>query len=212
MDRLLCYQTAGGALRNAGGAAAGGDAVCSFSVSDIAHGTVPAATAATLGELFAEQYTAVPWKTRDVPRLQVAASKRLVQRFTLADAAAGSAPTSLLLPIVANHQAVTYPANVCLKNVATGEVLFNTTLANFTSVAAHRFAATRDSDGGGGSSSSSDSSRSSDSTRAHVDTKNGVGARSRSTRLRSHVQTKVAGQGWFRVSLVGTPSSPCCNG
>ena len=78
-----------------------------------------------LGDMYSADTTAPPFVTRDEPRLQVAASKRLIQRFTTGAHAVGA----LLLPIRGNKgHAQHYPPMLCIKDVATGDVIYRAAL------------------------------------------------------------------------------------
>jgi hypothetical protein len=117
-DRVLCYETPGGAVVNAGGTDAGGDAVCAIRPADLLEGS---GAAAVLGQVISETCTGSPFVTRDNPRRMVAAAKRLVQRFT-----ATASVESLRIPLLPSPGST--PATICLADAVTGDLLFNTTL------------------------------------------------------------------------------------
>lgn len=114
IDRLLCTEDAGTGLVRGSGATSNAT-LCS---------TIPPHIVG-LGDMYLEKTTVPPFKTRDLPRLQIAGTKRLVQRFTTG----AHAVAALLLPIGANrHYSQHYPVALCVKNIATGEVVYSTML------------------------------------------------------------------------------------
>jgi hypothetical protein len=119
IDRLLCTEDVGGIVRGSG---ATSDAnLCTTAPSKIEANS----TELGLGDTYHADMTVPPFKTRDNPRLQIAGTKRLVQRFTTG----GHAVAALLLPIAVNrHDAQHYPPTLCVKNVATSEVVFSAAL------------------------------------------------------------------------------------
>jgi hypothetical protein len=120
-DRLLCTEDAGTGVVRASGATAN-PKLCTTTPAQISRSSADLG----LGDMYYEETTAPPFKTRDLPRLQVAASKRLVQRFATGD----HAVQTLLLPIVFNGKGsqLHYPASVCIKDVAASKVVFRTVL------------------------------------------------------------------------------------
>ena len=129
IDRLLCTEDVGtGVLRGSGATA--NASLCTTAPSQIADESIELG----LGNTYHAATTVPPFKTRDVPRLQIAATKRLVQRFTTGV----HAVAALLLPIGVNRGSLQhYPATVCVKNAATGKVVYraalNMTTRNVTS-------------------------------------------------------------------------------
>tara|TARA_B110000208_G_scaffold120696_1_gene147395 strand:+ start:4407 stop:6572 length:2166 start_codon:yes stop_codon:yes gene_type:complete len=93
--------------------------VCAASLSTIASSS--GALALGLGDVYSAQTTKPPFKTRDVPRLQIAAGKRLIQRFVTGEHAVGA----LLLAIRTSKGFDQFnPVTVCIKDVASGAILY----------------------------------------------------------------------------------------
>lgn len=118
LDRLLCVEDAQtGTVRGSGATLTN---LCALSPPTIAANS----TALGLGGTYSAQTTAAPFVTRDKPRLQIAAAKRLVQRFVTG----ASAVSALLLPLgMLGEGSRAYPAAVCVRDVQTGRVVHNAT-------------------------------------------------------------------------------------
>eukprot|EP01079_Euglenida_sp_SAG-EU17-18_P010755 gene10755-1954_t len=117
-DRVLCYEAGDGTLVNPGvGPTSGGPALCTTPTRDF--------SGALGADVFAEAVTAPPFKTRDTPRLQIAGAKRLVQRFSTMGQ---HNITALHLPLAAVLHPPVRPVTVCMKDVATGAIVYNITV------------------------------------------------------------------------------------
>lgn len=121
IDRLLCTEDAGTGVVRASGATANAS-LCTTAPSQIADRSAELG----LGDMYRAATTVPPFTTRDKPRLQVAATKRLIQRFATGAHAVGA----LLLPIGVNQGNAQhhYPAALCVKDVATGDVVYRAAL------------------------------------------------------------------------------------
>ena len=115
-SRFLCYEDAGGKLRNGG--PAGGDKLCTATPAELLNGKA----SAELGDVYATEGYSDTYTIKDSPRTVVSAGKRLVQRVSLKAAA-----SALQLPLKFNHlknRSSAYPATLCAKDVTTGKIVF----------------------------------------------------------------------------------------
>ena len=121
VDRILCTEDAGTGTNRV--VSAGGNA--SLCATPLRYIKAWAPTSALgLGDVYGAQITGRPVVTRNTPRLQISAAKRLVQRFTT-----GPLPVAaLLLPIEAQSWSSVYAATLCVKDVASGGVVFRASL------------------------------------------------------------------------------------
>jgi hypothetical protein len=124
IDRILCTEDAGSGAKRV--ASMGGNAsLCTTPLEDIKMWAPTPAL--ELGDVYEAQITGRPVATRDTPRLQIAAAKRLVQRFTT-----GPHPVAaLIMPIEASWSRV-YAATLCLKDAASGAVVYRAALSSTT--------------------------------------------------------------------------------
>lgn len=125
-ERILCWEGADGKLHNAGVAAAGSDAICALTQGEI---LAQFANKPGTGQVITTEGYSDYFKTVDAgPRKIVAAARRLVQRMTIRSGSGGA--LALHLPLVLHNRPsnTTYPAALCVKHVASGAVVFRTTL------------------------------------------------------------------------------------
>ena len=125
-ERILCWEGTDGKLHNPGVALGGNDGLCSLTQREILD-KLPAGQAITT-EGYSDVYKTVD-AGKDSPRKIVAAGRRLVQRITIQ----GGHARALMLPLLPHDQRgappnSTYPATLCVKAVAGGQVVFRTVL------------------------------------------------------------------------------------
>lgn len=125
-ERILCWEDADEKLHNPGVALGGSDDLCSLSHKDLLDQLPVGQVIATEG--YNDFYKTVD-AGKDSPRKIVAAARRLVQRITIE----GGHARALMLPLLLPDQHggppnSTYPAMLCVKAVASGQVTFRTGL------------------------------------------------------------------------------------